>query len=64
MNSVSPPITMVLHSFSPRDFNFKNTCAASSLATAVLQPVMARRFLAPSVVGLLLNNAPPVGVDD
>jgi hypothetical protein len=32
--------------------------AASSLAMGGLQPVMARRFLAASVVGLLLNVAP------
>jgi hypothetical protein len=61
MNSVSPPITIVLHSFSPSgDDRFRKIWAASSLATAVLQPVMARRFFAPSVFGLLLNNAPPI----
>ena len=62
MNSVSPPITMVLHSFSPSDLVFRTAWAASSLAMGVLQPVMARRFFAPSVLGLLLKTAPPAKV--
>lgn len=59
MNSVFPVITMVLHSFSASDFCFRMAWAASSLAIGVLQPVMARRFLPASVVGLLLKEAPP-----
>ena len=60
MNSVSPSITMVLHSFSEIiEFRFSIANDASSLDMLFLHPVMARRFFPLSVVGLLLKTAPP-----
>ena len=60
MNSVSPSITIVLHSFSDMTLlRCRIFVEASSLDIATLHPVIARRFFPRSVSGLLLKTEPP-----
>jgi len=59
INSVSPPITLILQSFSLITFDAFSNLDTSSLALFTLHPTIALRFAETGVTGELLYTDPP-----